>query len=1054
MSSGEHLADHLLEALAQGHDVPAEARKHAEGCPSCAKAVAQRRENDLFLADLAAGMRTRPRPIDGYPENVPGYRILGELSSGGQGVVYRAVQERTGRIVALKVLGGGWLASPRQRRRFEREIEIAGGLNHPNIATVYDAVELRTGLGAFAMELIDGVPLDQWRPDGTEDGSTAPRVGAALGAPSIEAGASELQQSDRAALSNLPTIDPPANAAVSVSAEPPSAKSPTAGRWHEDARTRAARLRVFAKACGAVHHAHLRGIIHRDLKPSNILADARGEPHILDFGIAVFLQEDPDGRITQSGEFTGTVEFASPEQAAGLTAEMDVRSDVYSLGVILYVMLTRRLPYPMIGPTRERLEVIRISPPVRPSTVVQSLRGDLEVIVLRALAKEPKDRYQSAEDLRRDIENFLSGEPIAARRDSAWYVLRKKARKHWKAAVVAGLLLLSTGTGAGVFLHQRSASAKLLAAEQAQKVELVSRLSATVFGAIGSPGDEASAGRVDVAARRATVDLVRDNTSLSLEARAQVCLSFARALLEQNLTSSAQFQLEVARGLLEAGGTDPVLRDRVERELEAVRAKTMIRSTDSATPAERAAEASRLVGMRADTALVAAEAALAAVRADPASGVCARGDAADVLARARLLAGLATEARAGAEEALAEAEPNESARACVARLTTTIVSAHIAEGRVDAAWRVLAGRLASLTAGGDPLAGVFEFLGEFFGSYGSDEGPLTRIAAPFAEDAAALLRAWSDGSAQGILARVGDCASHFASVGADAFGRWLIHTTFSALPPRDTDPRSVVGAEWDLARAGITIVRRALDAPESDPHARAELADGGTSRRRREVIGVMEELAKRSPESLARVYEPPQMYRDHETFGSHWVRACAAAGDWRKAAEAKLACLDADRRSNPGRPPELTDSLHAARLLCLAGRHEEARRRLDELRSGPPGDDMREARIDNTEVLALITAGHGRAAVELAELIGARTSAAPAALPYLLLMRCHRAMALNAAGRAKEAATALDDLLSEVRARPDADDWRYVFEAAEGAYRAAGREDGVRLVRRWLGEDL
>ncbi len=323
--------------------------------------------------------------------DIPGYEILSKIHHGGQGIVYKAIQKATKRTVAIKVLLHGADASPLQQRRFEREIDLVASLRHPNIVTVYDSGVTR-GHHYFAMEYIHGDPLD-----------------------------------------------------VHVS---------------KHSQTLEEMLRLFVKICAAVNHAHQHGVIHRDLKPSNIRLDASGEPHILDFGLAKAAGPSftyDGGLATVTGEFMGTLAYASPEQTKGDPFLVDIRSDVYSLGVIVYEMLTGHYPYPVIGHMTEVMRNIAEAAPEPPSswhrrmsraspgraTRTYKVKDELETIVLKALAKERERRYQSVEHLLRDVERYLTGEPIEAKRDSAWYVIRKLAARHVYATVAVVSLAIT-----------------------------------------------------------------------------------------------------------------------------------------------------------------------------------------------------------------------------------------------------------------------------------------------------------------------------------------------------------------------------------------------------------------------------------------------------------------------------------------------------------------------------------------------------------------------------------------------------------------------------------
>jgi tetratricopeptide (TPR) repeat protein/tRNA A-37 threonylcarbamoyl transferase component Bud32 len=198
------------------------------------------------------------------------------------------------------------------------------------------------------------------------------------------------------------------------------------------------RLELMARVCEAVHHAHQRGIIHRDLKPGNILVDETGQPKILDFGVARMTDSDTrTTRQTDVGQLVGTLAYMSPEQILADPLELDTRSDVYSLGVILYELLGRRLPYNTQGQLHEAVLAISQEDPPSLATLNRAYRGDIETIVGKALEKDKARRYSSANALAADIRRYLADEPIAARPPSTAYQLRKFARRH--RALVAGV---------------------------------------------------------------------------------------------------------------------------------------------------------------------------------------------------------------------------------------------------------------------------------------------------------------------------------------------------------------------------------------------------------------------------------------------------------------------------------------------------------------------------------------------------------------------------------------------------------------------------------------
>ncbi len=310
-------------------------------------------------------------------EALPGYEIGSEIHRGGQGVVYRGVQRGTRRDVAIKVLRDGPFGGPRERARFEREIQILGSLKHPNIVTIHESGSSPHGF-YFVMDFIPGKSLD-----------------------------------------------------AHVSETRPGIREVMA---------------LFGRICDAVHAAHLRGIIHRDLKPANIRVDQNGEPHVLDFGLAKICDEDGSaaGLLTvesKTGQFIGSLAWASPEQLEGRPGDIDIRTDVYALGVVLFHILTERLPYEIGANIREVIENICHADPPAPRSIRAEIDHEAEAIVLKCLGKEKAHRYQSAGEIARDIERYLAGEAIEAKRGSGWYVFSKQIRRHRLAVSIAAVMI-------------------------------------------------------------------------------------------------------------------------------------------------------------------------------------------------------------------------------------------------------------------------------------------------------------------------------------------------------------------------------------------------------------------------------------------------------------------------------------------------------------------------------------------------------------------------------------------------------------------------------------
>jgi len=324
-----------------------------------------------------------PRMPTAIPKMIGQFHVKGVIASGGMGTVYEAVQEHPRRTVALKVMRRG-IVSRAARRRFEYESQLLARLHHPGIAQVYEA----------------GMHEDPGAP-----GEPVPYF----------------------AMEYIPNARPITE----------FAKKKLGTRQ---------RLGLFAHVCEAVHHGHQKGIIHRDLKPGNILVDSHGEVKIIDFGVARSTDSDMAVTTQQTavGELIGTLKYMSPEQCEADPHDIDTRSDVYALGVVLYELLSGQLPYDLTAtPVYEVPRVIREVSATRLSTLDKTLRGDVETIVGKALEKDRERRYQSAVALAEDVKRHLNHEPILARPPSVVYRFSKFVRRRRVPLAVAAMLLVA-----------------------------------------------------------------------------------------------------------------------------------------------------------------------------------------------------------------------------------------------------------------------------------------------------------------------------------------------------------------------------------------------------------------------------------------------------------------------------------------------------------------------------------------------------------------------------------------------------------------------------------
>ena len=371
------------------------------------------------------------------------YEILERIGRGGMGVVYRARQRSLNRLVAVKMIRVGDLASPAALGRFRREAEAAAKLDHANIVPIYEVGEQEAN-PFLVMRLVEGVSLAHRAHD--------------------------------FALVGLFDSNPRACVAQT---SPPQVKI----------------ARLMATVARAVHYAHERGVLHRDLKPSNILLDQDGSPHLTDFGIAKLMDEET--ALTQTAELLGTPSYMAPEQAAGKPISRS--ADIYSLGAILYELLTGRPPFEGRRPV-EILRRVMEQEPTHPSLINASVDRDLAIICLKCLDKDPARRYRSALEFAEDLEHWRRREPILARPAGPILRLRRwTVRNPALATLIAGLVIgmalsLSLLAKAREEQRRKSIALAILRTETARQLQEI-WASPSAFFAIKSETLSAMAGK-------------------------------------------------------------------------------------------------------------------------------------------------------------------------------------------------------------------------------------------------------------------------------------------------------------------------------------------------------------------------------------------------------------------------------------------------------------------------------------------------------------------------------------------------------------------------------
>jgi serine/threonine-protein kinase len=445
----ELLADEFLARRKRGERPTI--REYCDRHPELAEEIRDVFEAVLLVEDLKPGSSDASGP-GGDSDRVAGqrlrqvgdYRILAEIGRGGMGIVYEAEQQALGRRVALKVLLRAAAGDGQAQARFQREAKAAARLHHTNIVPVFDVGQDGEHL-FYAMQLIHGQGLDsvlddlRRLPGQPQAGPPAQDKGIAASLLSGRFEQELLAEGGDADATAAFESRPPSSAVLPGNSELSAAASDRRGYYRGVAQ-------IGVQVAGALGYAHARGIVHRDIKPANLLLDTTGNVWVTDFGLA----KTGEGELTHTGDVLGTLRYMAPERFRG---QCDVRADVYALGLTLYELLALR-PAFASGDRLELIGRIRAAEPARPRSVDRRVPRDLETVVLKAMDKDPKRRYQSAEELLEDLQRFARDEPIQARRAGPAERLGRWCRRNPAVAVLTAAVLLLMAVGTAVSARQ------------------------------------------------------------------------------------------------------------------------------------------------------------------------------------------------------------------------------------------------------------------------------------------------------------------------------------------------------------------------------------------------------------------------------------------------------------------------------------------------------------------------------------------------------------------------------------------------------------------------
>lgn len=403
------------------------------------------------MEQLKEFRKATPPPTDApHPVRLGDYRIVREIGRGGMGIVYEAIQESLGRRVALKMLPTHASQDKTKLQRFLREAQAAARLHHTNIVPVFGVGE-ECGTPYYVMQFISGCGLHDviagWR-----GGRQSPLID------TIEYSANA-----------LPTRQDDMPTSLPLGAPSPL---PQPGDWPAIAR-------IGQAAARALQEAHDQGILHRDVKPANLLLDIRGHLWVTDFGLAKLIDRET---LTATGDVMGTLHYMAPEALRG---ESDARTDVYGLGMTLYELITLRLPFEESNPAMLIKQIAETDPP-HPRMINPRIPRDLETIVLKAIAREPNRRYDSAQDLADDLDAFLKDRPIRARRltvvGRGWRTCQRNPVVATLSLVTLAALIFAAGFGWVMYGRTKTAlaneSREREEASRAQREEARLRLEA------------------------------------------------------------------------------------------------------------------------------------------------------------------------------------------------------------------------------------------------------------------------------------------------------------------------------------------------------------------------------------------------------------------------------------------------------------------------------------------------------------------------------------------------------------------------------------------------